>query len=142
MTDPELIAALGVSNAYLEEAKSAALQEIERRRSLYFGDRPRVDVAGRAAIVVDDGIATGATMLAALRATKRRNPAQLVLAVPVAPVHTLQLLHQEVDEAVCLETPADFYAVGQFYRAFRAVQDDEVIALLNRVRSMPVSNDT
>jgi putative phosphoribosyl transferase len=85
VTDPQLVADLGIPPEYLEEAKSAALQEIERRRRIYFGDRRAVDVAGRTTIVVDDGIATGATMLAALRATRRRTPARLVLAVPGRP---------------------------------------------------------
>ena len=104
------------------------MQEIERRRRVYFGDRTPVEIAGRTAIVVDDGIATGATMLAALRATRRRKPARLVLAVPVAPPDTLERLRSEVDQAVCLETPEDFYAVGQFYRAFPQLRDAEVIA--------------
>ena len=135
VTDPALIADLDVSPEYLEQAKSAALQEIERRRRAWFGDRPSVDVAGRTAIVVDDGIATGATMRVALRATRRRKPARLVLAVPVAPPDTIEELRQEVDEAICLDTPADFFAVGQFYRHFPQLRDDEVTALLDRARA-------
>ena len=88
VTDPGLIAGLDVTAEYLEQAKAAALQEIERRRRAWLGDRQPVDVAGRTAIVVDDGIATGATMRVALRATRRRKPARLVLAVPVAPPDT------------------------------------------------------
>src|ERR1019366_6334358 len=94
------------------------------------------DVAGRTAIVVDDGIATGATMLAALRATRRRQPARLVLAVPVAPRDTLKRMRAEVDEVVCLDTPADFHAVGQFYQQFPQLRDDEVIALLDQARAL------
>ena len=142
VTDPQLVAGLGISDEYLEAAKSAALQEIERRRHVYLGDRQPVDVAGRTAIVVDDGIATGATMLAALRATRRRKPGRLVLAVPVAPQHTLRKLRREVDETVCLDTPADFFAVGQFYRRFPQLQDDEVIALLDQARAFVPSAQT
>lgn len=135
VTDPDLVAYLDVSPDYLAKTKAAALREIERRRHAYLGDRQPVDVTGCTAIVVDDGIATGATMLAALRATRRRKPARLVLAVPVAPRHTLDKLRHEVDQVVCLDTPADFFAVGQFYREFPQLQDAEVIALLTQARA-------
>ena len=135
VTDDKLAGWLAVSPEYLAAAKSAALQEIERRRLVYFGDRQPVAVAGRTAIVVDDGIATGATMLAALRATRRRAPARLVLAVPVAPSHTLERLRSEVDQIVCLGTPEDFRAVGQFYRQFPQLQDAEVVELLDQARA-------
>lgn len=136
ITDESLAGYLSVSPAYLETAKTAALQEIERRRRAYLGDREPVPVVGCTAIVVDDGIATGATMLAALRATRRRNPARLVLAVPVAPAETLERLRHEVDEAMCLETPGDFMAVGQFYRAFPQLRDEAVVALLDQARAI------
>jgi putative phosphoribosyl transferase len=135
VTDPRLIDLLHVSRAYLEDAKSVALQEIERRRRIYLGDRQPAEVAGRTAIVVDDGIATGATMLAALRATRRRGPARLVLAVPVAPPDALKRMRGEVDEVVCLDTPSAFFAVGQFYRAFPQLRDAEVIALLDQAQA-------
>jgi len=136
VTDAQLVAGLDVSAAYLEEAKAAALREIERRRHMYVGDRQPVDVAGRTAIVVDDGIATGATMLAAVRATRRRKPARIVLAVPVAPEDTLNALGREVDETVCLHAATDLMAVGQFYRRFDQLRDEQVIALLNEAHSM------
>ena len=142
VTDPALVAALDVSAEYLVDAKSAALQEIERRRGVYLGARQPADVVGCTAIVVDDGIATGATMLAALRATRRRNPARLVLAVPVAPKHTLERLRREVDEVVCLDTPADFFAVGQFYAEFPQLRDEEVIALLDEARAFLTPSKT
>ena len=135
VTDPALIAGLDVTPEYLEQARSAALREIERRRDAWLGDRPSVDVAGRTALVVDDGIATGATMKVALRATRRRKPAYLLLAVPVAPPHTLEELRQEVDEIICLDAPEDFFAVGQFYRWFPQLQDDEVTTLLVQARN-------
>jgi len=117
--DPKLVADLAVTPGYLERMKQTALQEIERRRDAWFGDRPPVAVAGHVAIVVDDGIATGATMLAALRATRRRRPTRLVLAVPVAPRDTLKKLRHEVDETVCLATPSDFFSVGHSTARFR-----------------------
>jgi predicted phosphoribosyltransferase len=83
-------------------------------------------------IIVDDGIATGVTTLAAIRALGKREPKELVLAVPVAPLETLQELHSQVDAIVCLETPSDFGAVGYYYHDFRQVSDDEVIAILKR----------
>jgi putative phosphoribosyl transferase len=130
VTDPRLASWLTVAPEYLQAAKARELAEIERRRRLYFGDRAPVEVRRRTAILVDDGIATGATMRAALRATRRRAPAWLVLAVPVAAPDTLARFQGEADEIVCLETPAAFMAVGQFYRSFPQLEDDEVIALL------------
>lgn len=133
--DQHLMDALSISQEYVDEAKAAALQEIERRRRVYLGDRQPVDVAGRTAIIVDDGIATGSTMLAALRATRRREPARLVLAVPVAPLDTLRQLELEADETVCLDTPPNFRAVGQFYREFPQLEDEEVIELLDQAHT-------
>jgi putative phosphoribosyl transferase len=135
VTDAALIAALDVTPDYLQQTKLAALREIERRRHIWFGDRAPAEVAGRTAIVVDDGIATGATMKVALRATRRHMPSRLLLAVPVAPPHTIEELGIEADEIVCLETPVDFNAVGQFYRQFPQLRDEEVTDLLNRARS-------
>ena len=106
--------------------------EIERRRRLYLGDRAPISVRGRTAILVDDGIATGATMRAALRATRLREPRAVLLAVPVAPADTIESLASEADEILCLETPADFGGVGQFYRDFTQVEDETVAALLRR----------
>lgn len=136
VTDPNLIACLDVTAEYLEQAKATALQEIERRRRAWFGDREPIEVAGRTAILVDDGIATGATMQVALRATRRRKPARLVLAVPVASPHSLEALRQETDEIICLDAPDDFFAVGQFYRRFPQLRDEEVTALLGQARGL------
>ena len=142
VTDPRLIAHLGVSSEYLEEMKAAALGEIERRRRIYLKDRAPVDVRGRTAIVVDDGLATGSTMRAALRATRRRQPARLVLAVPVAPADTLERMTGEADETVCLHGAADFFGVGQFYRDFRQLHDVEVTDLLDRATAQSASART
>jgi predicted phosphoribosyltransferase len=106
------------------------LAEIERRRQRYLGPRERVEVAGRTAIVIDDGIATGATTRAALRATRLRSPERLVLAVPVAPTDSLAAMREEADDVVCLEDYADFGAIGFYYSDFRQVSDDEVVEVL------------
>ena len=142
VTDPDLVDQLDISPEYLAEARSTALRELERRRRVYLGDRQPVDVAGRTAIIVDDGVATGATMLAALRATRRRGPARLVLAVPVASPDALRRLRREADETVCLDTPADFFAVGQFYGAFPQLRDGEVIKLLNEAHAILADKHT
>lgn len=115
---------------HVATAKAAALAEIERRRLLYLGVRKPVDVTHATAIVVDDGIATGATVRAALKALRHRHPRRIVLAVPVAPADALEALRPEVDEIICLDTPDAFFSVGQFYHDFRQVDDAEVIRLL------------
>jgi putative phosphoribosyl transferase len=135
VTDAGLIAELKIPAVYLATAKSAALREIERRRLVYLGDRPTVDVTGRTAILVDDGIATGATMLAALRATRRRGPARIVLAVPMVAEPVLRRLGREADAVVALHTPDDLVAVGFFYHRFPQLRDEEVIALLDQARA-------
>ena len=108
------------------------LAEIERRRQRYLGSRQRADVSGRTAIVVDDGIATGATTRAALRATRIRNPKKLVLAVPVAPTDTVAELRSEADEVICLEDHEFFGAIGTYYADFSQVSDETVIDILKR----------
>ncbi|WP_050631649.1 phosphoribosyltransferase [Bradyrhizobium viridifuturi] len=128
----DVIDLTGVSEATFDGICMDELAEIDRRRVRYLGDRARSDVKGQVAIIVDDGIATGATTLAAIHALRKREPKELVLAVPVAPLETLQRLHSEVDAIVCLDTPRDFGAIGYYYRDFRQVSDDEVIAILKR----------
>lgn len=129
----DVIELAGVSEETFDAVCKEELAEIERRRVRYLGDRDRSDVKGQVAIIVDDGIATGATTLAAIRALRKREPKELILAVPVAPLDTLQRLHTEVDAIVCLDTPQDFGAIGYYYRDFRQVSDDEVIAILKRL---------
>lgn len=107
------------------------LAEIKARRAKYLKGRAPIDVAGRCAIVVDDGIATGATVRAALRALRRRAPSEIILAVPVAPADAIDELKPLVDRLVCLETPAPFWAVGAAYRVFDQVSDDTVAQILN-----------
>jgi len=108
------------------------LAEIERRRQRYLGKRERVEIAGRIAIVIDDGIATGATTRAALRATRVRSPKRVVLAVPVAPTKSLVEMREEADDVVCLEDYSAFGAIGYYYSDFTQVSDEEVIAMLRR----------
>jgi len=128
----DVIELAGISEQTFDAVCREERAEIARRRSCYLGSRARAEVRGHVAIIVDDGIATGATTLAAIRALRTRKPKELILAVPVAPVETLERLHSEVDVIVCLETPQDFGAIGYYYRDFRQVSDDEVIATLKR----------
>lgn len=122
--------AAGATQAYLEEEKRAQLREMQRRRALYTPGRTPLDAAGRIAIVVDDGLATGATMIAALHAVRERKPARLVCAVPVGSPASLAQVRPYADEIVCPLAPAGFRAVGQFYESFPQVEDEEVVALL------------
>jgi len=135
--NPEVIEALDVGADYLRREAERQVAEIERRRRLYLGGRAPASVRGCTAIVVDDGIATGATMRAALRGVRRRHPAHLVLAVPVAPPETVAELRGEVDEVVCLETPALFGAIGRFYADFAQVDDERVRELLTGAAERP-----
>ena len=128
----EMVREFQIPESYLAEESARQLEEIERRRELYLAGTTRAPVEGHTAIVVDDGIATGATMEAAVRATRRANPKHLVLAVPVAPPDTIERLRPQVDEVVCLATPRLFDAIGTFYEDFRQVTDEEVVELLRR----------
>lgn len=128
----DVIAMAGVSGEEFEQVCADERDEIERRRQKYIGMRPRAVVRGKLVIIVDDGIATGATTLAAIRAVRAWEPKELVLAVPVAPSDTIERLRPEVDAIVCLEAPRLFGAIGFYYRDFGQVGDDEVIATLKR----------
>jgi len=126
----EVIESLGVADDYINREIEVQLKEIKRRESEYRGTEPAVPLAGKTVIVVDDGIATGSSVRAALRGVRRAKPRQIVLAVPVAPAETLEALRDDADKIVCLETPENFFAVGQFYRDFHQVSDDEVKQIL------------
>lgn len=126
----DIIRQIGIEEAEFRFICDSELAEIERRRQRYLGGRERADISGRTAIVIDDGVATGATTRAALRATRMRNPKKLILAVPVAPSQSLASLRQEADEVICLEDYQLFGAIGLYYRDFRQVSDEEVITML------------
>jgi predicted phosphoribosyltransferase len=122
--------AAGADDDYIEVEKRYQLRVLKDRRARYTPGRPAIDPAGRVAIVVDDGLATGATMIAALHAVRARKPEVLVCAVPVASPDSLERVRPYADEVVCLYAPEEFFAVGQFYRSFGQVDDEEAIRLL------------
>jgi putative phosphoribosyl transferase len=119
-----------ITQDYIDAAAKRELQEIERRRKAYLQGRARVPLEGRTVILVDDGIATGASIRAALKALRRKAPKVLILAVPVAPSETIEELRSEVEEIVCLHMPEPFLAIGIHYIDFHQISDDEVIRLL------------
>jgi predicted phosphoribosyltransferase len=128
----------GASRQYIEREVAVELDTIRRRRAMYTPGRAPIDANDRVVIVVDDGLATGATMIAALHAMRARGPRLLVCAVPVASLDAVSKVRAYADEVVCLQTPEIFYAVGQFYRSFPQVDDSEVIALLRPASRTPV----
>jgi len=133
--DDRTISYLHVRDEYITEEIERQKAEIERRWRLYRDDRPFPDVKGKTVLLVDDGMATGATTLAAARAVRAKEPGRLVLAVPVAPVESVARLRPEVDEIVVLETPEPFFSVGSWYSVFDQTSDEEVIDLLHRAES-------
>ena len=132
--NPDVVRAVHPPPGYIEAEKERQLAEIERRRREYVGDRPPTPVEDRTVIVVDDGIATGGTVKAALRGVSQHRPARLVLAVPVAPAESLEELVSECDDIVCLATPEPFFAIGLHYHDFTQTEDAEVIQLLDEAR--------
>jgi putative phosphoribosyl transferase len=128
----DVVQLLGIRDEAIARTKDAELRVIQEREQRYNAGRTRPGIQGRTAIVVDDGIATGATMRAALRAARRAAPARVVLAVPVAPPDAVRQLSAEADEVVCLAQPWDLGAIGMYYRDFRQVDDQEVVAALAR----------
>jgi len=130
----ELAADLAIEESYITSETARQVEEIERRRKIYLGDREPVPLAGRTVIVVDDGIATGSTARTALRAVRTAGAAKTVLAVPVAPADTIEELRREVDEIVCLSCPRPFVAVGAHYAEFAQLADADVVTLLEKRR--------
>jgi putative phosphoribosyl transferase len=130
--DQHLIRVLDVSEEYLRQEIAAQQEEIARRSSRYRGGRPPVDLSGKVAVIVDDGVATGGTAAAALRWARAKGAKKVVLAVPVAPGEAVRRLEGEADEIRVLATPEPFFAVGQWYRSFPQISDEQVIELLSR----------
>ena len=129
--NPDIVQHCGISDLDIAAVIKLERQELERRERLYRGNRPRLDVHGKTVILIDDGIATGSSILAAVRAIQQMSPAAIVIATPVAPERTCNRLRHEVDELICLEMPEPFYGVGQFYEDFSQVSDEEVNELLD-----------
>jgi putative phosphoribosyl transferase len=130
----DVLRATGVAERDIEQAVAREIREIERRERAYRSGQPALDAADRTVILIDDGLATGATMKAAARALRAQGPAELVIAVPVAARETCKALRHEVDDIVCLATPEPFQAVGLWYEDFSQTTDDEVRSLLARNR--------
>lgn len=128
--DHNLIDLLGVSRDYIEEEASKERAEIQRRLAKYRGERSSPQIEGKVAILVDDGIATGATVSATIQALRKSNPKELVLAIPVGPRDTVERLKVQTDKLICLHAPEVFWAVGSFYLDFGQTTDEEVISLL------------
>lgn len=129
--DQDIIQRLDVSQEYLKKEIERQTEEIKRRISEYRGDRPPLEIEGKTVILVDDGVATGATTLAAIKYLKNKKPAQIILAIPVGPPDTVEKLKKEVDRLICLSIPSLFYAVGQFYDQFEQTTDQEVVDIIS-----------
>lgn len=127
----EVVGELGVGETYIQQEKARQLAEIKRRTELFRQVRPRVKLKGRIVIVADDGVATGATTQAALWAVRLEQPQKLIAAIPVGPEDTIKRLAEDVDEMFCLRAPRLFAAVGQFYRQFYPVEDEDVLRILS-----------
>ncbi|HEX7022111.1 MAG TPA: phosphoribosyltransferase, partial [Trueperaceae bacterium] len=128
----DVVGSLGISEAALNRVTERERRELERREELYRDGQPETPVAGRTVILVDDGLATGASMRAAVKALQQKEPARIVVAVPVAAPETCESLREEVDQVICARTPEPFLGVGRWYRFFPQVTDDEVRNLLKR----------
>lgn len=130
----EIVKRLGISDAAVDAVTRDELRELERRERLYRGDRPLPELRGRTVILVDDGLATGSTMLAAVKALRAQQPARIVVAVPTAAAETCARLRSDADEVVCATTPEPFRAVGMWYDDFSQTSDEEVRELLARAQ--------
>jgi len=131
--NPDVVQSWRMTGEDIAAVAAIEQRELERREAAYRGERPRPPVRGRTVILVDDGVATGATMRAAISALRQLGPAKIVVAVPVAPADTVQALEEVADEVVCLATPEPFFAIGSCYRDFTQVSDEEVRRLLDAV---------
>ena len=127
----DIVSSLGISDEVIDRVAGEEEKELARREQVYRGKRPRPEIEGQQVMLVDDGIATGATMRAGIAALRQQNPRRIVIAVPVAPPDTIRILHNEADEVVCLAMPEPFMAIGNWYADFNQVTDEEVRQLLN-----------
>ena len=138
----ELVNRWGISAAVIAQAAAKARAELARRARTYRGDRPEPDLGGRTVILIDDGLATGATMRAAIQAAKQQHPAEIVVAVPVAPPDTVRALQNQADAVICPATPEPFWGVGQWYHDFTQTTHDEVRSLLSHAWGDPAAPQT
>ncbi|MDV3293904.1 MAG: hypothetical protein LYZ70_06505 [Nitrososphaerales archaeon] len=135
LVDDEAVRMLGVDREYVEKEASRQAMEVRDRMRRFRGDMPLPTLKGRTVVIVDDGIATGSTILAAVRSVRRQAPKSVVVAAPVGPVETVARMSGEADRVVCLETPKPFFAIGEFYSEFEQVEDDEVKRILSSYKS-------
>ena len=134
--EEEIAKLVGASEEYINMIKENEVKEIKRRVMKYRQGRAPIDILGKTVILVDDGIATGATMRAAIKYVKSLGASRIIVAVPVAPPETVEKIRREVDEFICLYTPSEFYAIGQFYESFEQTSDEEVINLIRKNKEM------
>jgi putative phosphoribosyl transferase len=130
----DILQYLRVPDDYIKAEVKRQEEEIKRRIQKYLGDKPRVPIKGKIIILIDDGVATGATIRAAIASIRKRKPALIVLAIPVGPIDTIEELRKDADRVICLMTPEPFFAIGQFYENFEQTSDKEVIQILNKFR--------
>src|SRR5207245_4117921 len=133
--DEEIVNAVGISEAEIERISARETQELERREQVFRAGRPPLDVQGKTVVLVDDGIATGASIRVAIAALRQMRTAEIVVAAPVVPLSTCERLRREADEVICVHTPKNFYAIGEFYDDFSQVTDAEVMELLQQAAS-------
>ncbi|MDW8063883.1 MAG: phosphoribosyltransferase [Candidatus Caldarchaeum sp.] len=134
--DEEIAAVVGVSRSYVEEKADAEKKEIERRARVYRGGRPMLPLKGRRVVLVDDGLATGLTMKAAVHMARNQGAGKVIVAVPVAPPETVEKLKKIADDVVVLETPSEFFAIGQFYEKFDQLSDQDVLDVLAKASEL------
>ncbi len=130
----DIIQYLRVPDDYIKTEVKRQVEEIKRRIQRYLGDKPRLSIEGKVVILIDDGVATGATTRAAIASIRKRKPASIVLAIPVGPPDTVKELREDADKVICLMTPEPFFAIGQFYENFEQTSDEEVIQILNKLK--------
>jgi putative phosphoribosyl transferase len=133
--DEDIVDAVGISESEIERIAARETQELERREQVFRAGRPPLDVQGKTVVLVDDGIATGASIRVAIAALRRMRPAEIVVAAPVIPLSTCERLRREADDVIAVHTPKSFYAIGEFYDDFSQVTDEEVIKLLRQAAS-------